>query len=148
MSSMTDVSRAGAARTLTQTTLTADAAGRQAFSILKLGFTIAPIVAGLDKFLHVLTDWDKYLPAAVNSMVGGHGHALMLAVGVIEMIAGIGVALKPRIFAYVVAAWLAVIIVNLIMVGGYLDIALRDLGLLLGALALGRLSAVYADAKD
>jgi hypothetical protein len=101
-------------------------------------------VAGLDKFLHILTDWDKYLPAFVNSMVGGHGHQLMLAVGVIEIVAGIGVALKPRIFAYVVAAWLGLIILNLLMVPGYLDIALRDLGLLLGALALGRLSQAYA----
>ena len=141
MSVMHDVSRATAARTLP---VSHDAAGRQAFGILKFAFTVAPIVAGLDKFLHILTDWDKYLPAFVNSMVGGHGHQLMLAVGVIEIVAGIGVALKPRIFAYVVAAWLGLIILNLLMVPGYLDIALRDLGLLLGALALGRLSQAYA----
>ena len=141
MSVMHDVSRATAARTLP---VSQDASGRQAFGILKFAFTVAPIVGGLDKFLHILTDWDKYLPAFVNSMVGGYGHQLMLAVGVIEIVAGIGVALKPRIFAYVVAAWLGLIILNLLMVPGYLDIALRDLGLLLGALALGRLSQAYA----
>jgi len=115
----------------------------QAYQILRLGFTIAPIVAGLDKFLHLLVDWDKYLPATVNNMVGGNGHQLMLVVGVIEVIAGIGVFLKPRIFAYVVAAWLVLIIINLLMIPGYYDIALRDLGLALGAVALGRLSATY-----
>lgn len=123
-----------------------EAAGpaHQAFWILRLGFIAAPILAGLDKFFHVLVNWDKYLPPVVNNMVGGHGHTLMLVVGVIEMVAGLGVLLKPRIFAYVVAAWLAVIIVNLLLIPGYFDIALRDFGLLLGALALGRLSEVYA----
>lgn len=116
----------------------------QAYRILHFGFTVAPIVAGLDKFFHVLTDWDKYLPNVVNNLVGGHGHALMLAVGVIEVAAGIGVALKPRIFSYVVAAWLGAIIINLLLIPGFFDVALRDFGLLLGALALGRLSAEYA----
>ena len=115
----------------------------QAYQILRVGFTVAPIVAGADKFLHVLTDWDKYLPPVVNDMVGGNGHTLMLAVGVIEIIAGIGVFLKPKIFAYVVALWLLLIIINLLLIPGYFDVALRDLGLLLGALALGRLSTVY-----
>jgi hypothetical protein len=113
---------------------------RQAYLILRFGFTVAPIIAGLDKFLHVLVNWDQYLPAITNRIVGGHGHELMLAVGAIEIVAGIGVALKPRIFAYVVAAWLFLIILNLLAIPGYFDIALRDLGLLLGALALGRLS--------
>jgi hypothetical protein len=85
-------------------------------------------------------NWDQYLPSFVNSLIGGHGHELMLAVGVIEIVAGIGVAFKPKIFAYVVAAWLALIIVNLLMIPGYFDVALRDFGLLLGALALARLS--------
>jgi len=116
----------------------------QAFWILRVGFIAAPILAGLDKFFHVLVNWDKYLPPVVNNMVGGHGHTLMLAVGVIEMVAGLGVLLKPRIFAYVVAAWLGVIIVNLLLIPGYFDVALRDFGLLLGALALGRLSEIYA----
>jgi uncharacterized membrane protein YphA (DoxX/SURF4 family) len=113
---------------------------RQAYLILRFGFTVAPIVAGLDKFLHLLVNWDQYLPEITNRLVGGHGHELMLAVGVIEIVAGIGVAVKPRIFAYVVAAWLLLIILNLLAVPGYFDIALRDLGLMLGALALGRLS--------
>lgn len=117
---------------------------RQAFWILRLGFIAAPILAGLDKFFHVLANWDKYLPPFVNNMTGGHGHELMLAVGVIEVAAGIGVAVKPRIFSYVVAAWLGLIIVNLLLIPGYYDVALRDFGLLLGALALGRLSASYA----
>ena len=120
-------------------------ASQQAFRILQFGFTVAPILAGLDKFFHVLVDWDKYLPRVVNDLVGGHGHTLMLAVGVIEIVAGIGVALKPRIFSYVVAAWLWAIILNLLMIPGYFDVALRDFGLSLGALALGRLSVEYGD---
>ena len=112
----------------------------QAFAILRFGFTIAPIVAGADKFLHLLVNWDQYLPSAVNNLVGGHGHQLMLVVGVIEIVAGLGVAFKPRIFAYAVAAWLLLIICNLLAIPGYFDVALRDLGLCLGALALGRLS--------
>jgi hypothetical protein len=115
----------------------------QAFQILRIGFTVAPIVAGLDKFFHLLVDWDKYLPSVVNNLVGGHGHTLMLVVGVIEVVAGLGVFFKPRVFSYVVAAWLAAIIVNLLLIPGYFDIALRDLGLMLGALALGRLSAEF-----
>ncbi len=115
----------------------------QAYQILRFAFTVAPIVAGLDKFLHLLVNWDQYLPSFVNRMVGGHGHELMLAVGVIEIVAGIGVAIKPRIFAYVVAAWLVLIIANLLMIPGYYDVALRDLGLALGALALARLSQEY-----
>ena len=112
----------------------------QAFQILRFGFTVAPILAGLDKFLHLLVNWDQYLPPIVNNLTGGHGHQLMLAVGVIEVVAGIGVFFKPRIFAYVVAAWMLVIILNLLAIPGYFDLALRDLGLMLGALALGRLS--------
>jgi uncharacterized membrane protein YphA (DoxX/SURF4 family) len=121
-----------------------DPMARQAFLILRFGFTVEPIIAGLDKFFHFLVNWDQYLPAITNRLVGGHGHELMLAVGVIEIVAGIGVALKPRIFAYIVAAWLFLIILNLLAIPGYYDIALRDLGLLLGALALARLSHSYA----
>ena len=117
---------------------------RQAYQILHFGFTVAPIVAGLDKFFHLLVNWDQYLPAVVSNMSPIPPHTLMLAVGIIEIVAGIGVALKPRIFAYVVAAWLAVIIINLLLIPGYFDIALRDFGLLLGALALGRLSQQLA----
>lgn len=131
---------------LASTTRARDAAtpSYQAYRILLLGFTVAPILAGLDKFLNLLTDWSQYLPPVVNGMVGGHGDVLMRVVGVIEVAAGIGVALKPRIFSYVVAAWLAVIIVNLLLIPGFFDVALRDFGLLLGTLALGRLSAEYA----
>ena len=108
--------------------------------ILRFGFTVAPILAGLDKFFDLLVDWDKYLSPMVNNALGGHGHQFMMAVGVIEIVAGIGVALKPRVFAYIVAIWLVGIILNLLSIPGYYDIALRDLGLALGALALGRLS--------
>ncbi len=112
----------------------------QAYQILRIGFTVAPVVAGLDKFFHFLVNWDQYLPPLVNNLTGGHGHELMLAAGVVEVVAGIGVWIKPKIFAYVVAVWLLLIIVNLLMIPGYFDVALRDFGLFLGALALGRLS--------
>jgi uncharacterized membrane protein YphA (DoxX/SURF4 family) len=115
-------------------------AARQAFQILRVAFTVAPILAGLDKFFDVLVDWDKYLSPTANNVLGGHGHQFMLVVGVIEIIAGIGVLFKPRLFAYIVAVWLLLIIINLLSIPGYYDIALRDLGLLLAALALGRLS--------
>ncbi len=115
----------------------------QAFQILRTGFTVAPIVAGLDKFLHLLVNWDQYLPAFVNNLTGGHGHQLMLAVGVIEIVAGLGVAFKPRLFAYVVSAWLLLIVANLLMIPGYFDVAIRDFGLSLAALALARLSQEY-----
>jgi len=112
----------------------------QAYQILRLGFVVAPIAAGLDKFFNLLVNWTQYLPSFVNNMVGGHGQQLMMLVGVIEIVAGIGVAVKPRIFAYVVAAWLFLIILNLLMIPGYFDVALRDVGLMIGALALARLS--------
>jgi hypothetical protein len=115
----------------------------QAYQILHLAFIVAPIVAGLDKFFHLLVNWDQYLPSFVNGLVGGHGHGLMLAVGVIEIVAGLGVAFKPKVFAYVVAAWLLLIIANLLMIPGYFDVALRDFGLALGALALARLSQEF-----
>jgi hypothetical protein len=113
---------------------------RQAYQILRFGFIVAPIVAGLDKFFHLLVNWDQYLAPVANRLLGGHGHEFMLVVGVIEIAAGLGVAFKPRLFAYVVAAWLFCIICNLLAIPGYYDVALRDLGLLLAALALGRLS--------
>src|SRR5213080_4996100 len=88
----------------------------QAYQILHVAFTVAPIIAGLDKFLHLLVNWDNYLSPAVNHMLGGHGHEFMLAVGVIEIVAGIGVAMWPRIFAYVVSAWLLGILINLLLI--------------------------------
>ena len=117
----------------------------QAYQILHLGFTVAPIVAGLDKFFHLLVNWDQYLPAFVNNLTGGHGHQLMLVAGVVEIVAGLGVWFKPKLFAYVVSAWLLLIIANLLLIPGYFDVALRDFGLALGALALGRLSQKFAD---
>ena len=112
----------------------------QAYQILRIGFTVAPIIAGVDKFLGLLVNWDQYLPPVVNNMFGGAGHQFMYIVGAIEIVAGIGVFLKPKIFAYVVALWLVAIIVDLLLIPGFYDVALRDLGLALGALALGRLS--------
>ena len=117
-------------------------AAYQAFHILRAGFTIAPIIAGADKFTHLLVDWDKYVAPAVGRVVSPH--TLMLAVGVVEIIAGLLVWVRPRIGAYVVMAWLWAIIVNLLMIPGYYDIALRDFGLSLGALALARLSREYS----
>lgn len=111
-----------------------------AYLVLRFGFTALPIIAGLDKFAHVLTNWDKYLAPQVTQILPMSGHQFMLAVGVVEIIAGLIVALKPQIGAYVVAFWLWGIIVNLLLVGGYLDVALRDFGLSLGALALAWLS--------
>lgn len=117
----------------------------QAYQVLRAGFTIAPIVAGLDKFFHLLVNWDQYLPAFVNNLTGGRGHELMLVAGVIEIIAGLGVWFMPKIFAYVVSAWLLLIVVNLLMIPGYYDVALRDFGLALGAFALGRLASEYSN---
>jgi len=114
----------------------------QAFWILRIGFTVAPIVAGIDKFFHKLVNWDQYLAPRVANIVG-NPHGFMQVVGVIEIIAGIGVAIFPRIFGYVVCAWLLGIIANLLLIPGYYDIALRDFGLSLGATALARLSRRY-----
>jgi hypothetical protein len=118
----------------------------QAFRILQIGFVAAPILAGVDKFFHLLVNWDQYMPSVVARLSPIDAHTLMLVVGVIEIVAGIGVALKPRIFAYVVAGWFVIIIANLFLIPGYFDIALRDFGLFLGALALARLSQQYARA--
>jgi hypothetical protein len=103
-----------------------------------LGFTVAPILFGLDKFFNLMTDWTEFLPGFVTDTVSGS--AVMAVVGIVEIAAGIGVWLRPRIFAYVVAAWLGLIVVTLVIAGDFWDIALRDFGLLLGALALGQLA--------
>jgi uncharacterized membrane protein YphA (DoxX/SURF4 family) len=116
----------------------------QAFWILRFGFTVAPVLAGLDKFFHLLVNWDQYVPGVIQNISPISTHTLMFVVGVIEIVAGIGVALKPRIFAYIVAAWLALIIINLLLIPGYFDVALRDLGLFLAALALARLSQQFS----
>ena len=116
----------------------------QAYQILHLAFVVAPVLAGLDKFFHILVNWDMYLAPAIAKLSPVSPHDLMLAVGVIEIIAGILVAIKPRIGAYVVAAWLLGIVINLLIFPGFFDIALRDFGLALGALALARLSKEYS----
>jgi len=115
----------------------------QAYQILHWGFAALPIIAGLDKFTHFLVNWDQYLAPWVARLVPLTVHSMMLIVGVVEIAAGLLVAIKPRIGAYVVCAWLIGIVVNLVTFPGFLDIALRDFGLALGALALGRLSRVY-----
>jgi uncharacterized membrane protein YphA (DoxX/SURF4 family) len=118
-------------------------AGYQAFLLLRIGFAVAPILFGLDKFFDVLVDWEIYLAPWINDIVPGTAADAMYAVGAIEIVAGIAVAVKPRYGAYLVAAWLGGIIVNLLTLSGYYDIALRDFALLLGALTLGRLASKY-----
>lgn len=115
----------------------------QAFLLLRTAFTLAPIVVGLDKFFGVLVDWNRYLASWINDIVPGSATDAMHLVGVVEIAAGILVAVRPRWGAYVVAAWLAGIIVDLVTYSGYYDIAVRDFGLLVGALALGRLASRY-----
>lgn len=121
--------------------------GYQAFRILQFVFVVAPILAGIDKFFNVLTQWWIYLSPFVMNYVGGQ-HPLhfgfMKVVGIIEIIAGIGVIFKPKIFSYIVALWLLLIIINLLMTGRYYDIALRDFGLMLAAFSLSRLCKKYA----
>ncbi|MEU0941382.1 DoxX family membrane protein [Streptomyces canus] len=117
--------------------------GYQAFVILRTAFTVAPILFGLDKFTNLLVDWPAYLAPWINDLVPGSAQAAMYAVGVIEVVAGIAVAFAPRFGAWLVAGWLAGIIVNLLTIPDYYDIALRDLGLLLAAVALARLAERY-----
>ena len=115
----------------------------QAFTLLRIGFTVAPILFGLDKFADVMVNWSQYLAPWINDIMPGTAHQFMYAVGVIEIVAGVVVAVRPRYGAYLVAAWLGGIILNLLTYSGYYDIALRDFGLMLGALTLARLSAIY-----
>jgi uncharacterized membrane protein YphA (DoxX/SURF4 family) len=115
----------------------------QGFVLLRIGFTVAPIVFGLDKFTNVLVDWTQYLAPWINDLMPGSASDFMYVVGAVEIVAGIAVGLRPRYGAYLVAAWLAGIIVNLLTYSGYYDVALRDFGLMLGALTLARLASVY-----
>lgn len=115
----------------------------QAFVLLRIGFTVAPILFGLDKFLDWLVDWQIYLAPELNDVIPGNAHQAMLAVGVVEIVAGLVVALRPKFGGYLVAAWLGGIIVNLLLQADYYDIALRDFGLLLGALSLARLASAF-----
>jgi uncharacterized membrane protein YphA (DoxX/SURF4 family) len=115
----------------------------QAFWLLRIGFAAAPILFGLDKFFDVLVNWEIYLAPWINDIVPGSATDAMYAVGVIEIVAGIAVLVKPRYGAYLVAAWLAGIVVNLLTYSGYYDIALRDFALMLAALTLARLASKY-----
>ena len=115
----------------------------QGYLLLRIGFAVAPIVFGIDKFFNVLVNWEQYLAPWINALVPGSASAAMSAVGVVEIAAGFAVALKPRYGAYLVAAWLAGIIVNLLTYPGYYDIALRDFGLMLAALTLARLASLF-----
>lgn len=115
----------------------------QAYRILHVGFVVAPVLAGLDKFFEVLVEWTTYLWPAVPEVTGIAPGTFMAIVGGIEVAAGLLVAISPRLGGYVVSAWLAGIILNLLLLGEHYDIALRDLGLLLGALALARLATAF-----
>ena len=115
----------------------------QAFALLRVGFTVAPILFGLDKFLNWLVDWPVYLAPQVNDLIPGNAHQAMLMVGVIEIVAGLAVAVRPRFGGYLVAAWLGGIILNLLVLADHYDVALRDFGLLLGALSLARLATAF-----
>ncbi|MGO1226961.1 hypothetical protein ACT3SQ_00950 [Brachybacterium sp. AOP42-C2-15] len=117
--------------------------GLAAFWVLRLGFVVLPLLMGLDKFTNLLTDWPGYLAPWLVALLPVSAQAAMYAVGVVEIVAGIAVALRPRLAAWVVAAWLAGIIVNLLTYSGFYDVALRDVGLLVAAVALGLLARTY-----
>jgi hypothetical protein len=115
----------------------------QAFWLMRIGFTVLPLLMGIDKYFNALTNWPQYLADWIDNIVPGTAQQLMYVVGGVEIVAAVIVAIKPRIGAYIVAAWLAGIIVNLLSYGEWYDIAARDFGLMLGALSLGRLASVY-----
>ena len=143
MAMITEPRRSGLTTTDTARPLRSDRAAYQAYAILHLGFTVAPIAAGADKFLGLLVDWDKYLAPWIAGLSPIGGHDLMLMVGVVEIVAGLIVWFRPRFGGYLVAAWLGGIILNLLTLPGYFDVALRDFGLALGALALARLATAF-----
>ncbi|MFD6904192.1 hypothetical protein [Streptomyces sp. NPDC060077] len=138
---MTSTTKSGTPLTSRRATL-ADP-GYQAYVILRAGFTVAPVLFGLDKFANLLVDWPAYLAPWIDGIVPGSAQSAMYAVGVIEIVAGVVVALAPRFGGWLVAGWLAGIIVSLLTLSGYYDVALRDFGLLLGAVALARLAQRY-----
>lgn len=117
--------------------------GYQAFLLLRTVFTVAPILFGLDKFFNILTDWSGYLASWIDTILPGDATQGMYIIGVIEIVAGILVAVAPRIGALIVAVWLLGIIVDLLTYSGFYDVALRDFGLLVAALALARLAVAY-----
>ena len=143
MATIRESRRSGLRATDTAIPLQSAGAAHQAYRILHLGFTVAPIVAGADKFVHLLVDWDQYLAPWIAGLSPIGGHNLMLVVGVVEITAGLIVWFRPRFGGYLVAAWLGGIILNLLTLPGYFDVALRDFGLALGALALARLSEAF-----
>jgi hypothetical protein len=118
--------------------------GHQAFLLLRTVFTVAPILFGLDKFTNLLVDWTVYLAPVATTVVPVSAQTFMYGVGVVEIIAGILVAVRPQLGSLVVAVWLLGIIVNLLILGSFFDVALRDFGLLVGALALNRLATAEA----
>jgi hypothetical protein len=120
----------------------------QAYLTLRVGFVVAPILFGLDKLTNLLADWTTYLAPTIDRLVPGSATSAMLAVGVIEVVAGLVVAIRPKVGGYLVAAWLAGIITNLLLLGDHYDVALRDLGLLLAALALARLATAFQPTHD
>jgi hypothetical protein len=117
----------------------------QAYQILHLAFVVAPVAAGIDKFFHFLANWDAYLAPVIPTTLGITAHTFMLGAGLIEIAAGVGVAFAPRVGSWVVGVWLLGIVLNLLLLGSYFDIALRDFGLALGAFALARLSVEYSE---
>jgi hypothetical protein len=119
----------------------------QAYLTLRTGFVVAPILFGLDKFTNLLTDWTAYLAPAIDRLVPGTATGALVAVGVVEIAAGLVVAVRPKIGGYLVAAWLAGIIGNLLLLGDHYDVALRDFGLLLAALALARLATAFPSTR-
>ena len=120
----------------------------QAYLTLRTGFIVAPILFGLDKFTNLLTEWTAYLAPAIDRLVPGSASGAMLAVGIVEIVAGLVVAVRPKVGGYLVAAWLAGIIGNLLLLGDHYDVALRDFGLLLAALALARLATAFRPVHD
>ncbi len=117
--------------------------GHLAYQFLQVGFIVLPIVAGLDKFFHLLTDWSQYLSPFISKMVHYHDSQFMIFVGIVEIAVGIGMIIVPRICAFIAAGWLGLIVINLVLLGHFWDIALRDIGLGLSAIALGMLSQKY-----
>jgi hypothetical protein len=120
----------------------------QAYLLLRVGFVVAPILFGLDKFTNLLTEWTDYLAPQLDRLVPGSASDAMMAVGVVEILAGLVVAFRPKFGGYLVAAWLAAIIVDLLLLGDYYDVALRDFGLLLAALTLARLATAFEPHRD
>lgn len=120
----------------------------QAFFLLRTVFTVAPILFGLDKYFHILVNWDRYVAPVIVRQTPWSAHEIMYAVGAIEILAGLIVAVRPRFGGYLVAAWLAGIIVNLLLIPGFYDVALRDFGLFVGALALARLASAFRPVPD